>query len=377
MTANIKMTPKLTIIGIFTICMVMVPTLCAEINIMPLGDSITHGVGPALPEEDLNGYRFELWNLLISSGFEVDFVGGLEHGTFIEKQHEGHRGWRDDQIAANVYNWLVNNPADVILLHIGTNDLDTDPDDVEDILNEIDRWENDSGRTVIVILSKIINRQGHLCPNPSTTTTFNNNVEQMALSRKNDPVDPDRIILVDIECSAGIDYQLHMADSLHPNETGYTQIANKWFVDGVLAILPLADAGVDRTVKQKISVTLNGSGSFDPDGASLRYFWSQTSTGSKVNLSDPTAENPTFNAPEVGPNGENLTFNLTVTDADGFEHRDAVNIFVTQTGAAPPGQNLGENGDGSGAAPPGQYLEDGGGSGGGSACFLSTINQLQ
>ena len=242
---------KLTIISILSSCVVIVPTLHAEITIMPLGDSITHGLGPVAAEEDLNGYRFELWNSLISSGFEVDFVGGLEHGTFIEKQHEGHSGWSDDQVAANVYNWLVNNPADIVLIHIGTNSLTTAPDEVEDILDEIDRWENDNSRTVIVILAKIINRQWHVCPDPSTTTTFNRNVEQMALARKNDAVNPDRIIVVDMECGAGIDYELHMADSFHPDATGYTKMAKKWFVDGLLQILPLANAGIDQIVKQK------------------------------------------------------------------------------------------------------------------------------
>ena len=356
---NLIMASRLTIICIFVICLVMLSDLNAEIKIMPLGDSITHGVGPSLPDEDLNGYRLELLNLLTSSGFEVDFVGGLEHGTFIDKQHEGHRGWRDFEIASNIYNWLVNNPADIILLHIGTNDLDESPDDVEVILDEIDRWEIDSSRTVIVILAKIINQQGHVCPDPSTTTTFNSNVEQMALARINDLVNPDRIIITDMECSAGIDYQLHMVDELHPNETGYTKMANKWYLDGLLTILPLAHAGIDQTVEQKTSVTLDGSGSIDPDGASLNYLWNQISTGAIATLSDPTAENPIIITPEVGPNGENLTFKLTVTDVDGFMDSDTVNILVTRTGAGVSGQNPVENASDSG--------------GGGGACFVTTI----
>ena len=64
----------------------------------------------------------------------------------------------------------------------------------------------------------------------------------------------------------------------------------------------------------------------------------------------------------MGPNGNELTFNLTVTDADGFEHSDTVNILVTETGAAGPGQNLGDNE---------------GGSVGGSACFLATSGHLK
>lgn len=68
-------------------------------------------------------------------------------------------------MAANVYNFLIANPANIILLHIGTNSLDISPADVEVILDEIDRWESENNRTVIVILAKIISRQGHVCPN--------------------------------------------------------------------------------------------------------------------------------------------------------------------------------------------------------------------
>jgi hypothetical protein len=61
--------------------------LWAQITIMPLGDSITLGIGPSDSTEDLNGYRRELWTLLTSSGYDVDFVGSSSNGTFVEKQH--------------------------------------------------------------------------------------------------------------------------------------------------------------------------------------------------------------------------------------------------------------------------------------------------
>ena len=214
---------------------------------MPLGDSITQGAASGEPDEDLQaGYRLALWDLLVDAGYDVDFVGSLNSGSAIQDfdpQHEGHPGWRDDQIAANIYAWLELNPADIILLHIGTNGLDPSPDDVEEILNEIDRYETDYITEITVILALIINRLDHSCPDGSTTTTFNDNVETMALGR----IPVDKITIVDLECGAGIDYRHRnnggdMEDILHPYQygTGYDKMADLWF-DALEQLLPDPD----------------------------------------------------------------------------------------------------------------------------------------
>ena len=44
-----------------------------------------------------------------------------------------------------------------------------------------------------------------------------------------------------------------------------------------------------------------------------RYQWIQIA-GTPVQLSDPSSVYPAFIAPNVGPDGEALTFQLTVTD---------------------------------------------------------------
>ena len=141
-----------------------------------------------------------------------------------DPDNEGHPGWRDDQIADNIYGWLNSTPADILLLHIGTNALNSSPDDVEDILDEVDRWEGDNSQHVTVILARIINRMSY----SSTTTTFNDNVEAMALDRvtnaSNDAY-PDDIIMVDLEDGAGINYATEMIDNLHPTDAGYQKMA--------------------------------------------------------------------------------------------------------------------------------------------------------
>jgi hypothetical protein len=77
--------------------------------------------------------------------------------------------------------------------------------------------------------------------------------------------------------------------------------------------LPTANAGVDQTVAEGAFVTLDGTGSSDPDGESLNYNWEQTG-GPSVSLANATTAQPSFTAPSVGASDVTLTFALTVDD---------------------------------------------------------------
>ncbi len=199
------------------------------IRIMPVGDSITVGSnsGEIDPTKYIS-YRRDLWGSLVNAGHQVDFVGSLVNGEFygdFDPDHEGHAGWRDDQVAANIYNWLMANPADAVLLHIGTNSLSPSPTDVENILNEVDRFEGNTGTVVTVVLARIINRTKY----SATTTEFNNNVAAMAQTRI---ANGDQIVIVDMENGAGLIYKKQPTgdfwDSIHPYATGYSKMAVVW-----------------------------------------------------------------------------------------------------------------------------------------------------
>ncbi len=96
---------------------------------------------------------------------------------------------------------------------------------------------------------------------------------------------------------------------------------------------PVANAGPDRTVNQQF-ITLDGTGSFDPDSNPLTYRW--RSIGNKqaviINAETPT---PTINAFNGGP-GEYI-FELTVTDSFGAFTVDTVRIILS--GDAPTNPN--------------------------------------
>jgi K319-like protein/beta-propeller repeat-containing protein len=74
---------------------------------------------------------------------------------------------------------------------------------------------------------------------------------------------------------------------------------------------PVADAGDDSTIKPGAVAALDGSNSFDPEMDPITYQWSQVS-GTAVVLSDDTAKNPTFTAPNAV--GNVLVFKLQVSD---------------------------------------------------------------
>ena len=91
---------------------------------------------------------------------------------------------------------------------------------------------------------------------------------------------------------------------------------------------PLADAGPDQRVSVGEDVILDGSLSSDTDGDTIvSYRWRQTD-GVPVELSDATAEKPSFEAPDGGSEGGSLSFELTVKDSGGLLSKDTCQVVV-------------------------------------------------
>lgn len=96
---------------------------------------------------------------------------------------------------------------------------------------------------------------------------------------------------------------------------------------------PEADAGLNQTVVEGETITLDGSKSSDPDIANsiVSYQWTQLG-GIPVTLSDPTAAKPTFVTPIVYPAGMILTFELAVKDGMDLQDSNQVTIIVNDNG---------------------------------------------
>jgi hypothetical protein len=106
---------------------------------------------------------------------------------------------------------------------------------------------------------------------------------------------------------------------------------------------PEARAGDDQTVATGARVTLDGSGSSDPDEDSLTFTWTQLS-GTLVSLDAADTASPTFVAPALPTV---LTFQLTVDDGNGGTDTDAVEVTVVHPGPPAAGRlfvaNMGGN----------------------------------
>lgn len=89
---------------------------------------------------------------------------------------------------------------------------------------------------------------------------------------------------------------------------------------------PVADAGMNKTVKAGSKVKLSGLKSRDPEGEALFYTWSQV-RGSKVSLLDASNAETSFLAPHVSE-PRTFRFKLRVTDKKGA---DSLPAFVDVT----------------------------------------------
>jgi hypothetical protein len=218
------------ILSAFTFLLLWCDVQAVDITrIMPLGDSITRGwYGSAYDW----GYRKPLYDLLTNNDYSFDFVGRKLDGSFPYPNHEGRDGWHADELLngrasapaeGKLADWLITDQPDIILLHIGTNDIyhgDQDVNEISAILDKIDEYEIDNNKHITVVLALIINWKTY----NAATTVFNNMVNTMALSRI---ANGDDIIIVNME--SALNYSTDMADTLHPNDTGYAKMAQVWF----------------------------------------------------------------------------------------------------------------------------------------------------
>jgi lysophospholipase L1-like esterase len=194
-----------------------VPQRNAPLKVMPLGDSITLGL-------DGGGYRLRLWQRLVQQEkLNIDFVGSEQSGPakLGDKHHEGHGGWRIDQVRAIIDSTLAMYTPDVVLLHIGTNDLgqyyqpDSAPARLRDLADRIcaDRPGID---LIIAAIIPIVARE-------ALVKEYNGQIPGVVAGLQESGckahyVDMSRIVAVS-----------ELFDGVHPVSSGYSKIADAWY----------------------------------------------------------------------------------------------------------------------------------------------------
>lgn len=204
------------------------PGYNTPVKIMPLGDSITYGYSNSNDQES-GGYRTYLWNDLVATSLDVDFVGSVSSGPAAlgDKNHEGHSGWKIQEIANNINGWLDTHKPEIIPLMIGTNDTN-------DIV---------SGSTIANRLSSLIDQITARLPNsqllvstiPLIDGAFRGKARAQRAADYNlaipgvvkSKVDQGKnVAFVDMRSEITLS---DLSDYVHPTTSGYSKISDSWY----------------------------------------------------------------------------------------------------------------------------------------------------
>ncbi len=192
------------------------PTPKATIKILPLGDSITDGITAQ------GAYRTKLWKNITSNGLTVDFVGSLTGGPsdLGDRNHEGHSGWRIDQISNNINSWMDTYKPQIVLLHIGTNDisqkydLGNAPARLSDLVDKICAKLPTDGKLYVASIIPI---------SYADVRSYNSQVSTIIQNKSNQG---KPVYLVDMYSALTTN---DLADGVHPSANGYNKMGDVWF----------------------------------------------------------------------------------------------------------------------------------------------------
>ncbi len=189
-------------------------------RLMPLGDSITYGVGSS----DNTGYRDELWTHLTDSGRSANFVGTQQAGSFADPDHEGHPGWRIDTIMTDAADCAVPSyRPNVVTLHAGTNDINQDFDLARApsrLVRLIDQILGDAPEATVLLATLVPATKDGMQPKiDAFNAQLPGIVDQYQAQGKH-------VLLVDMSAVTTAD----LAQPAHPGDSGYRKMGDAFYV---------------------------------------------------------------------------------------------------------------------------------------------------
>jgi lysophospholipase L1-like esterase len=143
--------------------------------------------------------------------------------------HEGHAGWRADEIHNHIQTWATAAAPEVVLLHIGTNDVCQEQSvgsTVTDIGGIIDVLRTVNPR-IRVLLAQLINSSN--CP-PAAL-----NAKLPALVDEKNSMESPTVL---VDQYTGFDPATMTYDGTHPTDIGSARMADRWFEK----LAPILDA---------------------------------------------------------------------------------------------------------------------------------------
>ncbi|WP_406465970.1 ricin-type beta-trefoil lectin domain protein [Streptomyces sp. NBC_00111] len=195
----------------------------SALRLMPLGDSITDGIGSSTG----NGYRGPLWSELNAGGYALDFVGSSRAGSMQDPDNEGHSGWRIDQISSIADASLSRYRPNVVTLMIGTNDLGQNyqvPTAADRLSALIDQVTTTAPDATVLVASLTVSTNSTIEANRGA---FNQRIPGMVQTKQ---AAGKHVRHVDMGGLTTGD----LADGLHPNDAGYRKMSAA-FRDGIAA----------------------------------------------------------------------------------------------------------------------------------------------
>lgn len=199
---------------------------------MPYGDSITEGgfiVNGQWHTE--GGYRIVLWQVLTQAGYQTHFVGSTANGDFPEAHHEGHAGWRIDQVDAQSQQWVTQAAPDFIILMIGTNDCiqnfqsDTMVNRLETLMDHI---QQSAPKAQLFVASLFYSGGAQVI---DCIKRYNQALIPMVQQKAQSD---SRVHFVDFTSVIGNGQDgtpADLIDGIHPGPPGYAKMGQAWFED--------------------------------------------------------------------------------------------------------------------------------------------------
>lgn len=197
----------------------------APLRVMALGDSITAAPGC---------WRAMLWNHLQSDGYtNVDMVGtqrGDGCGVPYDGDHEGHSGFTATGIADQnqLPAWLSASAPDIVLMHLGTNDVWNGTISTDRILTAYSKLVDQmraNNPNMKILVAQIIPMQPTGCSTcPQRVVELNNAIPGWAASKT---TSTSPITVVDLW--TGFNASTDTFDGVHPVDSGFQKMANGWY----------------------------------------------------------------------------------------------------------------------------------------------------